>query len=82
MAALPAEPYKAVEELRQELERNPRLGLPLGEAAPDGRQVFKTRIEARAGMPALVVVYLYLPAPPPPGISITTVVPHEDAAED
>ncbi|MBT2487583.1 hypothetical protein J7E96_03345 [Streptomyces sp. ISL-96] len=77
LATLPPEAYKAVEGLRQELEHTPRLGLPLGEPSADGRQVFKTRLEARAGMPGLVVLYLYLPQPPPPGVTITTVLPDE-----
>ncbi|MGW9031949.1 hypothetical protein ACWGQ5_49745 [Streptomyces sp. NPDC055722] len=71
---------QAVENLRAELEHNPRLGIRRGTRARGG-EVYKTRIEPRPNMPGLAVSYLYLPEPPPPAVAIVTIVP-DDAPED
>jgi hypothetical protein len=57
---------QAVEELRQELEGNPKLGIRRGPVRGDCETVvYRTRLEARENMPGLTVVYVYAPHPPP-----------------
>ncbi|MFJ8662655.1 hypothetical protein [Streptomyces sp. NPDC093795] len=71
---------EAVESLRQELELNPRLGLPKGKDRGPRGKAFMTHLEARPGMPGLTVGYLYMATPAPPGVAITVIVP-DDSAE-
>ncbi|QES48097.1 hypothetical protein DEJ50_10015 [Streptomyces venezuelae] len=68
---------EAVEELRLELERSPRLGVRRGSSPATGHEVYKTRIEPRDGVPGLAVAYLYSPHPPPPAVAILMVVPDD-----
>lgn len=68
---------QALEQLRQELEQVPRLGVLLGPPRPGGTEVRKTRIEPRDGVPGLAVAYVYTPAPPPPTVAIVAVTPDD-----
>ncbi|MEU5096150.1 hypothetical protein [Streptomyces sp. NPDC020996] len=68
---------EALEALRQELERAPRLGVLLGLPQHDGTEVRKTRIEPRADVPGLAVAYVYTPSPPPPTVAIVAVTPDD-----
>jgi hypothetical protein len=68
---------RALEALRQELERAPRLGVLLGPPRHDGPEVRKTRIEPRDDVPGLAVAYVYTPSPPPPTVAIVAVTPDD-----
>ncbi|MDW8805812.1 hypothetical protein P1P68_13720 [Streptomyces scabiei] len=73
---------QAVEELRGELEDNPRLGIRRGPVQGNGETVvYRTRIEPREGMPGLTVVYVYAPQPHPPAVAIITVAPDDGGNE-
>ncbi|MGW7367331.1 hypothetical protein ACWGI8_28880 [Streptomyces sp. NPDC054841] len=65
----------AVEALRRELERAPRIGVLV--RMQGNVEVYKTRVEGREGMPGLAVAYVYTPQPPPQTIAIVSVVPDE-----
>ncbi|MFD7814133.1 hypothetical protein ACFV6E_14435 [Streptomyces sp. NPDC059785] len=70
---------RAVEELRRELEDNPKLGIRRGPV--QGRSdtvVYRTRLEPRTEMPGLTVVYVYAPQPHPPAVAIITVAPDDN----
>jgi hypothetical protein len=68
---------RALENLRQELEEVPRLGVLLGLAGRDGVEVRKTRIEPRDNAPGMAVAYVYTPAPPPPTVAIVSLTPDD-----
>ncbi|MCZ4509355.1 hypothetical protein O3Q52_14340 [Streptomyces sp. ActVer] len=69
---------QAVEELRRELEDNPKLGIRRGTVQGDGGTVvYRTRLEPREDMPGLTVVYAYAPRPYPPAAAIITVTPDD-----
>ncbi|WP_314414153.1 hypothetical protein [Streptomyces sp. DSM 40484] len=70
---------QAVEELRQELEDNPKLGIRRGPVQGNGETfVYRTRLEPREDMPGLTVVYVYAPQPHPPAVAIITVTPDDE----
>ncbi|MET8980456.1 hypothetical protein ABZX85_33100 [Streptomyces sp. NPDC004539] len=72
---------QAVEGLLKELEAAPRLGV-LRHVWTDGQQeVYKTKLEPRAGMPGLAVAYVYLPQPPPAAAVIIAITPDDPAEE-
>ncbi|MER5752760.1 hypothetical protein [Streptomyces sp. NPDC002088] len=74
--------HQAVEELRRELEDNPRLGIRRGPVQGTGETVvYRTRIESREGMPGLTVVYVYAPQPHPAAVAIITVAPDDGGNE-
>ncbi|MFJ8645863.1 hypothetical protein ACIRNI_07045 [Streptomyces sp. NPDC093546] len=70
----------AVEELRAELEQTPTLGRRV-RVLGDHAEVWVTRIEARADVPALSVTYVHLPHPAPPTAAIVSVVPDDGNTE-
>lgn len=71
----------AVEGLRAELERTPRLGRRV-RVLDQHTEVWVTRIEGSANCPAMSVTYVYLPHPAPPTAAIVSVVPDDRRAED
>ncbi|WP_405679720.1 hypothetical protein OG239_20115 [Streptomyces sp. NBC_00868] len=81
VAELGDEVSTAVEELQTELSATPRLGR-LVQVRPGGVQVWTTRIEQRATMPALSVTYVFVPDPRPPADAIVSVVPDDTSADD
>ncbi|MFM9613276.1 hypothetical protein [Streptomyces niveiscabiei] len=73
---------EAVEQLRRELEHNPRLGVLRGSRGATGSQVvYRTRVEPRPGTQGLTVVYVYTYAPHPPAVVIISVTPDDPADE-
>ncbi|MFG3296523.1 hypothetical protein ACGF3G_48040 [Streptomyces sp. NPDC048179] len=73
---------QAVEELRRELEDNPRLGIRRGPLQGNGETVvYRTRLEPRESMSGLTVVYVYAPQPHPPVVAIITVTPDDGGDE-
>ena len=73
---------QAVEELRLELEDNPRLGIRRGPVQGNGETVvYRTRLEPREGMPGLTVAYVYAPQPHPAAVAIITVAPDDGGSE-
>lgn len=73
---------QAVEELRRELEDNPRLGIRRGSVHGDGATVvYRTRLEPREDLPGLTIVYAYAPQPHPPAVAIITVTPDDVSNE-
>lgn len=73
---------QAVEELRRELEDNPKLGIRRGPMRGNGETVvYRTRLEPREAMPGLTVVYVYAPQPHPAAVAIITVAPDDRANE-
>ncbi|MFI5569883.1 hypothetical protein ACIA6T_21570 [Streptomyces sp. NPDC051740] len=69
---------QAVEELRRELEDNPKLGIRRGPLHDSGSlTVYRTRLEPREGTPGLTVVYVYTPQPHPPAVAIMTITPDD-----
>ncbi len=56
---------QAVEELRQELEDNPKLGVRRGSVQGNGATVvYRTRLEPRDDMPGLTIIYGSSQPPP------------------
>ncbi|MGI5195062.1 hypothetical protein ACQEVY_15720 [Streptomyces sp. CA-288835] len=73
---------QAVEELRRELEDNPRLGIRRGSVQGNSETVvYRTRLEPREDMPGLTVVYVYAPQPHPAAVAIITVTPDDTGSE-
>lgn len=73
---------QTVEELRRELEENPKLGIRRGPVQGNGAMVvYRTRLEPREGAPGLTVVYVYTPQPHPPAVAIITVAPDDAGSE-
>lgn len=73
---------QAVEELRRELEDNPKLGIRRGSVQGNGDTVvYRTRLEPRENMPGLTIVYAYAPQPHPPAVAIITVTPDDVSNE-
>lgn len=73
---------QALEDLRRELERRPRLGRLIRTVTEGGQQVelYSTRIEhdPGTGRPAVNVVHAHAPAPPwPPTVRIAAIVPED-----
>ncbi|MGW2372265.1 hypothetical protein [Kitasatospora sp. NPDC001683] len=73
---------EALEALRAELEREPRLGRHIRTVAEGTQQVefYSTRIEGdpATDRPAVNVVHAFAPAPPwPPTVRIASVVPED-----
>ncbi|MFG2879346.1 hypothetical protein ACGFYU_30810 [Streptomyces sp. NPDC048337] len=69
----------AVENLRLELERSPRLGVLV--RAQQHTEIYKTRIEGRGDMPGLAVAYVYTPQPPPQTVAIVSLVPDDTSTD-
>lgn len=73
---------QAVEELRRELEENPKLGIRRGPMQGNGSLlVYRTRLEPREGTPGLTIVYVYTPQPHPAAVAIITITPDDTANE-
>lgn len=73
---------QAVEELRQELEDNPKLGVRRGSVPSNGDTVvYRTRLEPRDDMPGLTIIYAYAPQPHPPAVAIITATPDDVSNE-
>lgn len=73
---------QTVEELRRELEDNPKLGIRRGSVRGKGDTVvYRTRLEPREDMPGLTIVYAYAPQPHPPAVAIITVTPDDVSSE-
>ncbi|GHE29547.1 hypothetical protein GCM10017771_45440 [Streptomyces capitiformicae] len=67
---------QALEELWQELEVKPKLGIRRGLVQGIGDTVvYRTRLEPREDMPGLTVVYVYAPQPHPPAVAIIPSLP-------
>ncbi|MDW4911134.1 hypothetical protein RB628_38965 [Streptomyces sp. ADMS] len=78
LQTLGAAAQQAVEELRLELEDNPKLGVRRGLVHGNGGTVvYRTRLEPREDMPGPTVVYAYAPQPYPPAVAIITVTPDD-----
>ncbi|GAA3851041.1 hypothetical protein GCM10023084_01590 [Streptomyces lacrimifluminis] len=61
---------QAVEELRRELEDNPKLGIRRGSVRGNGNTaVYRTRLEPREDVTGLTIVYAYAPQPHPPAVA-------------
>ncbi|MFJ9520610.1 hypothetical protein ACIRPK_20455 [Kitasatospora sp. NPDC101801] len=73
---------EVLEDLRRELEHQPRLGRLIRTVAEGTQRVelYSTRIEGdvAAGRPAVNTVHAYAPAPPwPPTVRIAAIVPED-----